>query len=86
MVKRGGEPGSGPNTTVSAYTVFFAWLNAVNVVDEPRHELQAETFEDAKVEAALLYACASFKGAPPTAYSIVQNGETEVYSYPERCV
>jgi hypothetical protein len=68
---------------MSQYSVRFEWRNALNNQDEPFRELGGDTFEDAKVDAALLYACEPFRGPPPSAYAILQNGVTEVYRYPE---
>ena len=68
---------------VSDYTVRLEWRNAINDRDAPLRELEAKTFQDAKFEAALLYVGEDFKGPPPSAYVILQNGLTEVYRYPE---
>jgi hypothetical protein len=68
---------------MSQYSVRFEWRNTLNDQDEPFRELEGASFEDAKVGAALLYACEPFKGPPPSAYTILQNGVTEVYCYPE---
>lgn len=51
--------------------------------DGEQHELDAETLEDAKAMAAMLYAGASFKLSPPTSYRIVCPAGTEVYRFPE---
>ncbi len=45
--------------------------------------LQATTLDEAKRNAAMLYAGASFRPAPPTGFRILQGGETEVYRFPE---
>ncbi|MBS0332958.1 MAG: hypothetical protein JSS35_09340, partial [Proteobacteria bacterium] len=43
----------------------------------------ADTLEDAKLKAAILYAGASFKRCPPTSYRIVCPEGTEVYRFPD---
>ena len=48
-----------------------------------QHELDAQTLEEAKVMAAVLYAGASFKLTPPTSYRIVGVGGAELYHFPE---
>ena len=48
-----------------------------------QHELDAETVEEAKTKAAVLYAGASFKRSPPTSYRIVCSRGTEVYRFPD---
>ncbi|HEY3948692.1 hypothetical protein [Phenylobacterium sp.] len=53
------------------------------VGDREQHELDAETVEEAKVKAAILYAGASFKRSPPNSYRIVCSAGTEVYRFPE---
>jgi hypothetical protein len=51
-------------------------------VEEPI-VLQATTLDEAKTNAAMLYAGASFKPVPPSGFRILRNGETEVYRFPE---
>lgn len=67
---------------MSRYTVHFEWPDGILVEDEANFELNVETFELAKMQAAMLYAGATFKDAPPTSYRIVQDAKTEVYRYP----
>lgn len=67
---------------MSQYSVHFEWPHPVDVGTEPRYPLEGSTLLAAKVEAAVLFAVVEF-GTPPEAYRIVQNGETEVYWYPE---
>jgi hypothetical protein len=69
---------------MSKYSAYHEWQNAIDEDQEPMRELNADNFEDAKIEAALLFALDPFKGTPPTGYVIRQNGRTEVYRYPER--
>jgi hypothetical protein len=45
--------------------------------------LEAANLNDAKMEAAMLYAGASFKAAPPTSFRILHRGAVEVYRFPE---
>jgi hypothetical protein len=45
--------------------------------------LDATTLDEAKMNAAMLYAGASFKPVPPTSFRILRNGGTEVYRFPE---
>jgi hypothetical protein len=53
------------------------------VYDGEQHVLDAETLEEAKTRAAMLYAGASFKRSPPASYRIVCPEGTEVYRFPE---
>jgi len=46
-------------------------------------DLEAQTLDQAKAKAAMLYAGASFKATPPTAFRILRDGKTEVYRFPE---
>jgi hypothetical protein len=68
---------------VSKYQIQIEWETAVECEDQARRNLIGETHDAARVEAALLYACHPFDGTLPTAFVILQNGETEVYCYPE---
>ena len=45
--------------------------------------LEATTLDNAKMEAAMLYAGASFKAEPPTSFRILQRDAVEVYRFPE---
>jgi len=47
-------------------------------------DLEVATLDQAKVKAAMLYAGASFRPTPPTSFRILQDGQTEVYRFPER--
>ncbi|MBS0363989.1 MAG: hypothetical protein JSR98_21660 [Proteobacteria bacterium] len=65
-------------------TLFILKFGAPSgATDGEQHELEAETIEEAKVKAAILYAGASFKLSPPTSYRIVCPAGTEVYRFPE---
>jgi hypothetical protein len=63
------------------FAVLFEWPESVTVSDDPRHALQASTLDQAKMQAAMLYAGAAFKTVPPSGYSIVTSGG-EAYRYP----
>ena len=63
------------------YAVQFEWPGGVE--DEVNFDLDAETWELAKLQAARLFAGAQFKRIPPTGYRIIQNGGTEVWRFPE---
>lgn len=67
---------------MAPYAVHFEFNEPMETQIGPRHELQGDTLENAKMEAALLYALADF-GTLPAAYTIVQEGRGEVYRYPE---
>jgi hypothetical protein len=62
------------------FAVLFMWPES-QAPREERHPLDAPTLEQAKMQAAMLYAGAAFKSVPPTAYAVVgQFGEA--YRYP----
>lgn len=65
---------------MSQYTVRFEWPAGAPAEESDRIDLTADTFDAAKMQAAMLYASHEFRSAP-TAYQILQNGETEVYRY-----
>jgi hypothetical protein len=67
---------------MARYAVHFEFESPVEAKVDPRHELDGNTLEAAKLQAAILYAVADF-GTPPKAYQIFRDGETEVYRYPE---
>lgn len=67
---------------MSRYSLELLWPNAVNTMDEGRRLLEAQDMEGAKFEAAMIFA-GPFKGPPPSAYRLIQDGELEVYRYPE---
>ena len=66
---------------MSPYSLRYEWRNAIND-DAAEQALQATTLEDAKVEAAILFATAAFRGAPPTGFCILEDETTEAYRYP----
>jgi hypothetical protein len=66
---------------MARYAVHFEFDEAIEAPVEPRHALEGETLEDAKLQAALLYALADFESLP--AYRILRDGWAEVYRYPE---
>jgi hypothetical protein len=62
------------------FAVLFLWPEGQGA-DVEQHPLEALTLEQAKMQAAMLYAGAAFKTVPPTAYAIMgQFGEA--YRYP----
>jgi hypothetical protein len=70
-------------TSDRAYILHFEWP-AGGACDVNRgHELDADNDEHARMQAALLYAGASFDEPPPMAYRIVGPGGGVVYRYPE---
>jgi hypothetical protein len=80
----GVEPlvGRGPSGAMHVFAVHFEFRDPPAVHEEPRFELAGATLAEAKLEAALLFAVGDF-GTSPEAYCILQNGEIEVYRYPE---
>lgn len=65
------------------YTLQLEWPADGHVGTLPSHALEAETLEQAKFQAAIRYAGASFQAVPPNAYRILgPTGET-LYRYPE---
>jgi hypothetical protein len=67
---------------MSRYVLEFLWPNAANTVDESVRVLDSDDLAVAKFEAALMFA-GFFRGPPPSAYRLLQNGDLEVYRYPE---
>jgi hypothetical protein len=67
---------------MAEFTLQFGSDDGAPTKDEPI-VLNAATLDEAKVNAAMLYAGASFKAVPPTSFRILCNGETEVYRFPE---
>ena len=63
------------------FAVLFEWPENIRVDDDPRHKLDAETLDQAKMQAAMLYAGAVFRTVPPSGYRIVTPGG-EAYRYP----
>lgn len=61
------------------YTLHFEWPGRRPKRGAPRR-LIADTLEDARLEAAILYACAD-GATPPTAYRIVRGARRVVYRY-----
>ncbi len=67
---------------MSEFTLQFGFRDGAPTADEPI-VLNAATLDEAKVNAAMLYAGASFKAVPPTSFRIFRDGVTEVYRFPE---
>ena len=68
---------------MSLYVLQFEWSGDNNLEDKARRPLEADTLEDARLEAALAFAMNDFKGDPPRAYCILDAAHKEVYRYPE---
>jgi hypothetical protein len=67
---------------MSQFSLQFGSREGATMPDDPI-VLDAATLEEAKANAAVLYAGASFRPVPPTGFRILWNGETEVYRFPE---
>jgi hypothetical protein len=67
---------------MSEFILQFGASDGASTSDEPI-VLNASTLDEAKLNAAMLYAGASFKAVPPTGFRILLGGETEVYRFPE---
>lgn len=65
------------------YRVQFEWPEGRPRDARPTRGLIADSLEDAKLEAAILYATADMPRLPQ-AYRIVRGARTVVYRYPER--
>ena len=79
LIDRGGV--SPVMTDEPEFAVLFQWPEGVAVEEDPRHVLDALTLPQAKMQAAMLYAGAAFKAAPPNGYRLLQHG-LEVLRYP----
>jgi hypothetical protein len=64
------------------YFLHFGWREGQPEGDGKVRGLIADSLEDAKLEAAILYACADLTKLP-TAYCIVKGARRVVYRYPE---
>jgi hypothetical protein len=67
---------------MSQFSLQFGSREGATTPDDPI-VLDAATLEEAKTNAAMLYAGANFRPVPPTGFRILWNGETEVYRFPE---
>jgi len=65
------------------YTLYFEWPQTGPVGDREPHNLEAETLEQARIRAAMIYAGASFRRIPPQAYRIEGRRGEIVYRFPE---
>jgi hypothetical protein len=63
------------------YTLHLKWADDAKPADDPL-ALEASNLEDAKLEAALIYAMSEFADGPPPSYLIVSDDQV-VYRYPE---
>jgi len=68
---------------MSGFRMCFEWPQDGPAGDLKPHGLAAETLEMAKMEAAMVYAGASFRRTPPQAYRIEGPDGTVVYRFPE---
>jgi len=67
---------------MSDFTLQFGSSGDV-AADEAPIALEGSTLDQAKVQAAMMYAGASFRRTPPTSFRILAHGQTEVYRFPE---
>jgi hypothetical protein len=67
---------------MSSFTLQFGSCGDA-AADEALIDLDGSTLDQAKVQAALMYAGASFRRTPPTSFRILAHGQTEVYRFPE---
>ena len=72
---------SGESIPMSEFILQFGSHDASAPEQEPIL-LDATTLDEAKLNAAMLYAVASFKPVPPTGFRILRGGG-EVYRFPE---
>ncbi|MGZ6040447.1 MAG: hypothetical protein ACXWKR_17390 [Phenylobacterium sp.] len=66
------------------FTMYFEWSEAGPAGDLKPYDLDAETLDRAKMQAAMIYAGASFTRTPPQAYRIEGARGEIVYRFPER--
>jgi len=64
------------------YSLHYEGPSRMQTATGRAYALIADSLEDAKLEAAILYACAEPQ-TPPRAYRIVRGARTVVYRYPE---
>ena len=64
------------------YSLHYEWPCRLQTATAPAYALIADSLEDAKLEAAILYACADPQTSPG-AYRIVRGARTVVYRFPE---
>lgn len=64
------------------FSLHYQWPSRLQTATGPAHALIANSLEDAKLEAAILYASAD-PSTSPNAYRIVEGPLTVVYRYPE---
>ncbi len=77
---RSAGPGRRGAQTAARFTMHLEWAQGrASSLSRPR-ALIADTLEDAKLEAAILYAC---DDAEPEAYRIVKGARRVVYRFPE---
>jgi hypothetical protein len=69
---------------MSRFTMYFEWSESGPVGALKPYALETDTLEAAKIEAAMIYAGASFQSIPPQAYRIEGPRGEIVYRFPER--
>jgi hypothetical protein len=67
---------------MSAYIVVFEWPAATKLAARTER-LEADGAEDAKMQAALMFACESFEYGLPVRYMIFDSRGGMVFRYPE---
>jgi hypothetical protein len=64
--------------------MYFEWSEGGPVGNLAPHDLEAETIDEARMRAAMIYAGASFQRIPPQAYRIEDPRGEVAYRFPER--
>ena len=67
---------------MTRFTLHVDWPPGVFAEDQSCVELNADTVDLARLQAAIVYAEAEFRNERPSGFSI-RDGEIEVYRYPE---
>ncbi|MGH6909532.1 MAG: hypothetical protein ACREE0_15775 [Phenylobacterium sp.] len=67
---------------MAQYVVDFEWTEPPPADELPRRILKAATDNDAKLEAALLFAVGDFRGASPCGYRVLELARGEILRYP----
>ena len=69
---------------MTGFKLYFEWPQGGPTGELSPQALDAETLDMAKMQAAMIYAGASFHRTPPQAYRIEGPGGMAVYRFPER--
>ncbi len=67
---------------MSVYHVVFEWPAATKIRADTRR-LEASSPEDAKAQAASIYASETFEHGPPTRYFLLNASGGRVFTYPD---